>query len=108
LINLLLNAMEAVADAESGRRSILVQVESAAENHSVFVKDQGPGFGDSDLSKLFDSFFSTKQTGMGLGLSIARTIVEAHAGTIGAERNPVGGAIFHVRLPAYNEPETPA
>jgi signal transduction histidine kinase len=108
LINLLLNAMEALADAEPGRRSILVQVECGAENHSVFVKDQGPGFADSDLSKLFDSFFSTKQTGMGLGLSIARTIVEAHAGTIGAEHNPVGGAIFQVRLPAYNEPRTPA
>jgi signal transduction histidine kinase len=108
LINLLLNAMEALAEAERGRRSILVQVECGAENHSVFVKDQGPGFADSDLSKLFDSFFSTKQTGMGLGLSIARTIVEAHAGTIGAEHNPVGGAIFHVRLPAYNEPRTPA
>ena len=108
LINLLLNAMEALADAEPARRSILVQVECGAENHSVFVKDQGPGFADSDLSRLFDSFFSTKQTGMGLGLSIARTIVEAHAGTIAAEHNPVGGAIFHVRLPAYNEPETPA
>jgi signal transduction histidine kinase len=108
VINLLLNAMEALADAEPGRRSILVQVECGAEYHSIFVKDQGPGFADSDLSKLFDSFFSTKQTGMGLGLSIARTIVEAHAGTIGAEHNPAGGAIFHVRLPAYNEPETPA
>ena len=108
LINLLLNAMEALADAEPGRRSILVQVECGAENHSVFVKDQGPGFADSDLSRLFDSFFSTKQTGMGLGLSIARTIVEAHAGSIWAEHNPVGGAIFHVRLPAYNEPEAPA
>jgi signal transduction histidine kinase len=108
LINLLLNAMEALADAEPGRRSILVQVECGTENHSVFVKDQGPGFAHSDLSKLFDSFFSTKQTGMGLGLSIARTIVEAHAGSIWAEHNPVGGAIFHVRLPAYNEPEAPA
>jgi signal transduction histidine kinase len=108
LINLLLNAMEALADAEPGRRSILVEVEFGAEYHSVFVKDQGPGFADSDLSKLFDSFFSTKQTGMGLGLSIARTIVEAHAGTIGAEQNSVGGAIFHVRLPAHNEPEAPA
>jgi signal transduction histidine kinase len=106
LINLLLNAMEALAGAEPARRSILVQVECGAENHVVYVKDQGPGFADSDLSKLFDSFFSTKQTGMGLGLSIARTIVEAHAGTIGAEHNPAGGAIFYVRLPAYNESET--
>ena len=68
----------------------------------VSVKDQGPGFADGDLSKLFDSFFSTKKNGMGLGLSIARSIVEAHNGTIRAERGPSGGAVFLVGLPADN------
>jgi signal transduction histidine kinase len=106
LINLIMNAMEALTNAPADRRLILVEVERAAGMYSVAVKDQGPGFADSDLSKLFDSFFSTKKTGMGLGLSIARTIVEAHGGTIRAERGPNGGAVFHVELPAHDVSET--
>jgi signal transduction histidine kinase len=108
LINLILNSMDASADAPADRRLILVQVQSVAGTHSVSVTDQGSGFGDSDLSKLFDSFFSTKHTGMGLGLSIARTIVEAHGGTIRAERGPSGGAIFRVQLPAHDVTENPS
>jgi signal transduction histidine kinase len=101
LINLILNAMDALAEAPLERRSILVEVECAAGTYSVSVKDQGRGFADGDLTKLFDSFFSTKRTGMGLGLSIARTIVVAHGGAIQAENAPGGGAIFRVQLPAY-------
>jgi signal transduction histidine kinase len=108
LINLILNSMDALAEAPLDRRSILVQVESAAGTHSVSVKDQGRGFADGDLSKLFDSFFSTKRSGMGLGLSIARTIVVAHGGTIRAEHGPSGGAIFHVELPAHEASENAA
>jgi signal transduction histidine kinase len=108
LINLILNAMDALAEAPLDRRSILVQVECTAGTHSVSVKDQGRGFADGDLSKLFDSFFSTKRTGMGLGLSIARTIVVAHGGRIRAERGPSGGAIFHVELPAHGASENAA
>lgn len=106
LINLIMNAMDALINAPVGRRFILVEVERGAEMHCVSVKDLGPGFADSDLSKLFDSFFSTKKTGMGLGLSIARTIVEAHGGTIRAERGPSGGAVFKVEIPAHEVSET--
>jgi signal transduction histidine kinase len=108
LINLIMNAMDALADTPLDRRLIVVQVECAAGTYSVSVKDQGPGFPDGDLSKLFDSFFSTKATGMGLGLSIARTIVEAHGGTIRAENAPGGGAVFYVSLPAHEASENPA
>jgi C4-dicarboxylate-specific signal transduction histidine kinase len=108
LINLILNAMDALAEAPLDRRSILVQVECTTGTHSVSVKDQGRGFADGDLSKLFDSFFSTKRTGMGLGLSIARTIVVAHGGRIRAESGPSGGAIFHVELPAHGASENAA
>jgi signal transduction histidine kinase len=103
-----MNAMDASADAPADRRTIIVQVEFAAGIYSISVKDRGSGFTDDDLSKLFDSFFSTKRTGMGLGLSIARTIVEAHGGTIQAENAPGGGAIFHVQLPAHNPSENAA
>ncbi len=101
LINLIMNAMDASADAAVDRRTIVVQVEFAAGSYSVSVKDQGSGFADGALSKLFDSFFSTKRNGMGLGLSIARTIVEAHGGTIRAENARGGGAVFYVDLPAH-------
>jgi signal transduction histidine kinase len=106
LINLILNAMDALADTPLERRLIVVQVECVAGTNTVSVKDQGPGIADGDLSKLFDSFFSTKRTGMGLGLSIARRIVEAHGGTIRAEHAPGGGAVFHVQFPADDASET--
>jgi signal transduction histidine kinase len=108
LINLILNAMDALAEAPLDRRSILVQVECSAGFHSVSVTDQGRGFAEGDLSKLFDAFFSTKRTGMGLGLSIARTIVMAHGGTIRAEHGPSGGAMFNVELPAHEASKYPA
>ena len=104
LINLIMNAMDASADRPVERRTISVQVQCAAGTHTIDVKDQGPGFADGDSAKIFDSFFSTKRTGMGLGLSIARTIVEAHGGTIHAENASGGGAVLHVQLPACDAP----
>jgi signal transduction histidine kinase len=102
LINLIMNAMDASGDASADRRTIAVQVQFAAGTYSLSVQDQGSGLVDGDIPKLFDSFFSTKRTGMGLGLPIARTIVEAHGGTIQAANSPGGGAIFYVRLPAHD------
>ena len=67
------------------------------------MRDRGHGIAPEILPKLFDSFFSTKQRGMGLGLSIARTIVEAHGGRIWAENGSGEGAVFHVELPAHDE-----
>jgi signal transduction histidine kinase len=64
------------------------------------VGDAGPGIPAADFSRLFDSFFTTKAKGMGLGLSIARSIIEAHGGTIRAENSAGGGAVFRFRLAA--------
>jgi C4-dicarboxylate-specific signal transduction histidine kinase len=105
LINLILNSVDALTNAPADQRVILVRVESAAAAHLVSVTDQGSGLPAGDLSQLFESFFSTKRTGMGLGLSIARNIVEAHGGTIRAERGPNGGAIFRMSLPAPDAAE---
>jgi two-component system sensor kinase FixL len=66
----------------------------------VAVSDTGPGFHDDVKANLFQTFFTTKETGMGVGLSISRSIIEAHGGRMWAEDNPSGGATFRFTLPA--------
>jgi signal transduction histidine kinase len=100
VINLLLNALDAVAGAPEGRRTVEVSVGVAAGVATLVVRDRGPGIAPEHLPHLFDSFFTTKATGMGLGLSIARTLVEAHGGTLRAESEAGAGAAFHLELPA--------
>jgi C4-dicarboxylate-specific signal transduction histidine kinase len=103
VINLVLNAMDAVADLSDDRRVVAVSVEHVADGICIEVRDRGDGIAPEHLPHLFDSFFSTKQQGMGLGLSIARTIVESHDGRIWAENGPGVGASFHVELPVRAE-----
>jgi signal transduction histidine kinase len=99
LINLVLNAMDAVSGLPVGRRTVAVSVDKSATSLTIRVSDRGRGIAGEHFPRLFDSFFSTKQRGMGLGLSIARTIVEAHGGRIWAESGASEGAVFHVELP---------
>ena len=73
----------------------------------LVVHDRGHGITPEHLPKLFDSFFSTKRRGMGLGLSIARTLVEAHGGHIRAESDPGEGAVFRVEWPVARGAGTP-
>lgn len=107
LINLALNAMDAVAEMPEDRRTVVVSVQSEAGRLAMTVRDRGPGIAPEHLSKLFDSFFSTKRRGMGLGLSIARTIVEAHRGRIRVESDPVNGTVFTVSWPVHDEGSIP-
>ena len=108
LINLVLNAMDAVADVPEDRRTVVVSVENGAGGIAIAVRDRGHGIAPEHLPKLFDSFFTTKRKGMGLGLSIARTLVEAHGGRIWAENGPGEGAVFHVELPAASAMSDPS
>jgi C4-dicarboxylate-specific signal transduction histidine kinase len=100
LINLVLNAMDAMTGLGAARHTVVVQVQGQARGSRITVRDQGPGIPAADLPRVFESFFSTKRQGMGLGLSVARTLVQAHGGEIRAQNGPDGGAVFQVDLPA--------
>jgi len=101
LINLVLNAMDAVSDGPEHRRTVVVSATKGERGAMLAVRDHGQGIAPEHRSRLFESFFSTKHNGMGLGLSITRTIVEAHGGRIWAESGPQGGTVFKVELPFF-------
>ena len=100
LMNLILNGMEAMADTPETDRRLLVRTATNGERRvEISVTDSGPGIPLEKLPRLFDSFFTTKEDGMGLGLAIARSIIDAHRGRISAENNSDGGATFRFDLP---------
>jgi signal transduction histidine kinase len=98
LVNLWLNAMEASTDLPPARRRIELRSRNEGRSVQLALRDHGHGFGSAGASQVFEAFYTTKGTGMGLGLSIARSIVEAHEGTIVAMAHPEG-AEFIVSLP---------
>jgi signal transduction histidine kinase len=107
LINLVLNAMDAAADVPEDRHTVVLSAEKTADGIAVTVRDRGHGIAPADLPRIFDSFFSTKSHGVGLGLSITRTLVETHGGRVWAENGPGEGATFHVELPAAGGVDVP-
>jgi signal transduction histidine kinase len=99
MLNLLMNAMDAAADGGSPSRMVEVDARSADGHTAVVdVRDSGPGL-PTPAGRVFDAFYTTKPSGIGMGLPIARSIVEAHGGSLHAANNPRGGATFRVRLP---------
>jgi len=99
LVNLFRNALEAMA--ESPRRELnAINFRGTDDMIEIAVSDTGSGFQDDVKPNLFQTFFTTKETGMGVGLSISRSIIEAHGGRMWAESNAAGGATFRFTLPA--------
>jgi signal transduction histidine kinase len=102
LINLAMNGMEAMA--ATATRQLTVGTGPNGRDHiEVTVTDCGGGIGPEHMPHLFESFFTTKMEGMGLGLFLARSIVESHHGKIWASNNPGGGATFHFTVPLADE-----
>ncbi len=100
LINLILNAMDALQDVGEERRTIIVSTASSGRCSTITVRDFGHGIGASELPKIFRSFYSSKRTGMGLGLSIARTIVESHGGCMEVTSRWGEGSEFRAVFPS--------
>jgi two-component system sensor kinase FixL len=99
LFNLLRNAIEAMAEAPHQELTVATRRRDG-ERVEVAIADTGPGLPETVRARLFQPFVTTKATGLGIGLSICRSIVQAHDGTLTAERNPGGGTIFRITLPA--------
>lgn len=99
IMNLVVNSMDAMAAIPNGRAVIGRTETNGGSSAVVSILDSGPGIPAEKLNEVFDPFFTTKQQGMGVGLSISRTIVQAHKGRIWAENQREGGAVFHLSLP---------
>ena len=100
LINLIMNACDAMATEEAGKERTVICTTGAEQNGvKVSVTDSGAGIAPELLNKIFDPFFTTKKQGMGLGLSICRTIIHAHSGALWAENNAAAGSSVHFTLP---------
>jgi C4-dicarboxylate-specific signal transduction histidine kinase len=104
LVNLIINAIEAMRDLGEEERELLISSRSEPDGVSVGVRDAGPGLSPESLSRLFEPFYTTKPEGMGMGLSICRSIIEAHGGRLWASANMPCGAIFQFTLPAHSRP----
>jgi signal transduction histidine kinase len=100
IINLVMNAIEAMASIEDRPREVVIRSRRSADEVVVTVSDAGVGIDPRTVDQLFTAFFSTKSGGMGMGLSISRSIIEAHGGRFGATANVDHGATFHFALPA--------
>jgi PAS domain S-box-containing protein len=105
LLNLVVNGLEAMDNTtESERHLTLTTFLGEKGSVEVVVRDRGPGIPEEQMQQLFDSFFTTRKDGMGLGLSIAKSIVVAHNGHIWVENESYGGASFHFTIPIVKQP----
>jgi C4-dicarboxylate-specific signal transduction histidine kinase len=104
IMNLVMNAVEAMGGMDEGTRELQIATDKDRDEHvAITVRDSGPMLEPQCLNRFFEAFYSTKPTGMGIGLSICRSIIEAHEGRIWASPNVPRGATLHVTLPAAPE-----
>jgi len=99
MLNLIVNAIEAMARVSDAERELLVTTESSSAGLLVAVTDSGPGIDPEDRQRIFESFVTTKEGGIGIGLSICRSIIEGHGGRLWADANQPRGAVLRFTLP---------
>jgi C4-dicarboxylate-specific signal transduction histidine kinase len=101
ILNLIVNAVEAMSEATDGPRELSINTGNAeAEGVLIAVSDSGPGLPHANPERVFEAFYTTKASGLGMGLSICRSIIEAHGGRLRASPNQPRGAVFRITLPA--------
>ena len=101
VLNLILNAVEAMSTVEAGPRELLIGTEQTQTSGVlVSVRDSGPGIDPDHLRRVFEAFYTTKSSGVGMGLSICRSIIDAHGGRLWADVNASRGAVFQFALPS--------
>jgi len=103
LLNLVMNACDAMAGAEPADRQLTIFTDLAGHDVRISVADRGAGIAPENPERIFDAFYTSKAHGLGLGLAVCRTIITAHHGKLWATNNPEGGATFHFTLPGENE-----
>jgi C4-dicarboxylate-specific signal transduction histidine kinase len=102
MLNLFINAIEAMSGMAEGSRELLISTEKTSSDAVlVAVRDSGPGFPPEGAERLFESFYTTKPGGLGMGLSICQSIIEAHEGRLWASSSRPHGAVFQFTLPAF-------
>src|SRR5271169_6579416 len=100
ILNLVLNATEAMSSVDEQARELLISTEQSQTNGVlVAVRDSGPGIDPEHIERVFEAFYTTKSSGVGMGLSICRSIIDAHGGRLRADANEPRGAVFQFPLP---------
>jgi PAS domain S-box-containing protein len=108
ILNLILNAIEAMDGSDEGTRELRINTEAEAAGVLVTISDSGPGLDPADAERVFQAFYTTKPKGMGMGLAICKSMVEAHGGRMWVSANEPRGAVFQFSLPLVREESVPA
>ena len=100
VLNLILNAVESMGSVQDGPRELSISTEQTQANGVlVAVRDSGPGIDPENIERVFEAFYTTKSSGVGMGLSICRSIIDAHGGRLWADMRASRGAVFRFTLP---------
>jgi signal transduction histidine kinase len=103
ILNLILNAVEAMGGVDEGVREVRISTgQGKPDGVVVTVRDSGPGLAPGSSERVFEAFYTTKPAGLGMGLSICRSIIEAHGGRLWVTTNVPRGTIFQFTLPAHS------